>query len=199
MSGCTNNQQEVYSNLSKSVFEVRAETLLGTAVGTAFVVNVNSKRISLTAGHVCDSSNDGIMHAYKFNEIDNLSLKILKVNNNLDLCALEAPDLIGLNLNKTNLNAYQEIYSMGYPFATALTPREGNLVAALIDPFSNPNIPVKVEETTIMASHGDSGSPVVTNDNKLVGVITAANTKSEKSIMVTKTNIISFLLTLNEK
>ncbi len=192
MISCSSPQPStIYQKLTKSIFKVEA----GDSVGTAFVLNTPTGKIAISAGHVCTPSTDGYLMAEKFPNIYNEKIKILKIDKDRDLCAMEVPsDLPGLDIAKGALQAYQNLHSAGYPMGTSLAPRSGNLTGAVQNPF----IPTSstVEETTILAHPGDSGSPVVNDKNEVVGVLTMAALEIEKSFMQTRTTLRNFLTEL---
>lgn len=184
----------IYREMSKSVFKIEMPVGLGAAVGTAFVIDTQDGRIAMSAAHVCANSQDGTVIASKFNSMQNEKLKILGLDEKLDLCALEAPkDIPALKLAKGVLQQFQTLYSAGYPMNTALTPRSGNLIAANLNTFDHSSTPSVMEETSIATFPGDSGSPVVDENNGLVGVLTQAEMEILTSNMVTRKSILEFL------
>jgi S1-C subfamily serine protease len=195
----TRPDADVYREMTQSVFKVKAPMLMGGAVGTAFVMDTPDGRVAISADHVCAHSVDGTMTASKFNSMANEKLKILGLDEKLDLCAMEAPkDIPALKLAKGVLQRYESLYSAGYPLNTPLTPRSGSLIAAAVNTFDHSQNPSILEETSIAAWPGDSGSPVVDNNGGLVGVLTQAEMQILTSNMVTRKSILEFLSALHD-
>lgn len=194
--GCQSfSEGTLYRELSKSVFKISIPTPIGISMGTASVVATKHGNVGLSAAHVCATSSDGIVIASKFDSIQNLKLRIIAIDRDKDLCMIEAPSgMPALQVLKGPMEEYEELYSEGYPMNTVLTPRSGHLIAVLTDPLALfGSIGQILEETSILGFPGQSGSPIVDRDNKLVGILIEADRDLEITNMVPRKAISVFL------
>lgn len=149
--------------------------------GTGFLVEVDGLAYVLTAGHVCGHATQ---KAIDFKDQVTIADTVL-VDHVADICTLklrEKPQ--GTESLKMALE-YQgrRVFMDGWAFMDARNPQEGlttGLNTVQID-FVNA---VEVMHTTLRAFPGNSGSPVVTADFKVVGMMIVTDIRTWMGAMV---------------
>ena len=178
-------------NVAKSAGKHVIKLLASRGVGTGFYVVYKDNTYLLTNNHVCEASDDG------FDTVDG-HVNIVAKYAEQDLCLLDSFRRTGgLQLSGNTLEPLDRVSVVGHPFGGPLTARDGRLAVRLA---SGDRLllgePVGTLYLSIVIFPGSSGSPLVDEYGKLVGVVYAGNTASGHGAWaVPKDDIIKFLET----
>jgi len=163
-----------YRNLQNATFK--------TDLATAFLVKWNKTNYFVTNAHVCLT--DATTSVSDFNKHHKIVLKVLKSVPNIDLCVLIAEDLtkaVGTPLelsDKTPVTS-THVYSSGYPIehrgqltqSDGTITHRGNVNLSFSDANGKAIRTFDLVDTTMSGNYGCSGSAVVDDNGKLVGVV----------------------------
>lgn len=174
----------------------------GTSGGTGFVTNTSSgNRVIVTNDHVCGVSNDGYVKIT--DNQGNFAIKrIIKRSFVRDLCLIEGIKAPALYLSSRPADEFEHLTVVGHPQLMPTTPSEGVFVKNIIIPLglntqedgsckpgSQPVesffgtfciLYMEVGYTTVPIFGGNSGSPIVNDKGKVVGVINSANSRTNR-------------------
>ena len=159
--------------------------VLGTHAGTGsgFIIDSNSDENSyvMTAGHVCtppppnfQADPDTINVSYNIRlktGFGRLSMgEIIAIDPVNDLCLLKAVGIIGpgLRISEEDLMLHEVVYNMASPAGLS-----ASLAVPVFDGYYVGDI-ANLSIFTIPAVPGSSGSPIMTRDNKVVSLVSAA-------------------------
>lgn len=200
--------EEVETSVAKSVYRI---TNGSGGYGSAFVVVLTDKKnIFITNAHVCESSINNFMW------LGAIPLRIMKIYDQHDLCALESP--VNPNYPLTLAEDYytnEHIYAVGFPLIPYLTVREGTFKGLdqlyMLAPNTPKNLCVGrlkwngacsfsgvVQTTTVTSDFGGSGSPILNVDLEVVGVVMAIQGASASAMGVPLGTLRLFLEGLNK-
>lgn len=127
------------------------------------------KRYTLTNKHVCDQA---AVNNSDYMNIGGKRKKILKISKKHDLCVLEPLKDAPAFRIADNYSYQQKILMIGHPLGAKQTIRSGRITHQgsgffyWIDPF----LKVNYVEVTVIGYPGNSGSPIVNEYYKLVGI-----------------------------
>lgn len=183
--------------------------------GTGFQVqDRDGRQFVVTNGHVCDmGAGDGQLLAWRDDRAEPEVLTIQYYADWTDLCVLSASkDAPSLELANNEASDTEPLFTLGHPFLRALTVYEGYLVRAenvevayeekTPEQCTGLGFEMKDEptmfgvmsicmrslwayDTTIKTFPGNSGSPVLNADGKVVGVIFAGAGRTNEGSMLT--------------
>ena len=146
-------------------------------VGTGFLVKLNNGIFLMTNRHVCGSGIDFVI----YNEVtdESYTATVALLGKVIDVCLLKIPKKVSEHKKVFIIKSYKVfpneiLYSFGHPFGLNLV-----FVWGAIKSYSY--YPVKLSEETQLyplikaefeCNGGQSGSPVVNKDNKVIGIVT---------------------------
>lgn len=170
-------KEDLARNLSKNVRRFTALQYGNRTYGTGFNMKYKGKKFIITNQHVCAVSKRLGHPGYA---IVNGSLrKIIAVSKHHDLCALEADFNGGLELSNKDVEPLDKIILMGHPRGLDLVIREGRIVKEDIKICVGYGAGVVKCRPSDMISAtaypGNSGSPVLNEYGKVVGVLYAGS------------------------
>lgn len=190
------SKENIREIVGSNVVKLTAEPY-GKGGGTGFVVKTpNGNKLTVTNKHVCDGIRFTGKGVYATTQDGKVSkLQYIQVHDQADLCILSP--VAGLNglfiSNVKHLRNGQEAHVVGHPFLWGLAMTTGEVlsrelvdIAVYRDPDTKECNHGKAYygfcmaaywayATTIKAAPGNSGSPVVDNSGKLIGVLFAGN------------------------
>lgn len=204
----------ILTDVNSQVFKL----MKGRGGGTGWVVNYKGRRYTITNSHVCGDSDE--MKALQGLDEEGVQLKVLGRDEDHDLCILEpVPNRSGLTLGKEQTKKRLKV--IGYPHLRPLTKRLGEIIAeGKIDittrqglgegencsegekktqrQFYIFNIWVCVKSyqtywTDIEVYPGNSGSPVLNSDDKVVAIVFAADLRVNQGFVIGLKYIREFL------
>ena len=143
--------------------------------GTGFNVKYKSKFYVITNRHVCDASKRLKYGDYAI--VNGVRLKIIKRDMQYDLCALESDRDSGLEVAESDSNALDPVTLIGHPRGAAITIRKGHLVEEDEKICARyPESKCELSDSiSAKAYPGNSGSPVLNDNGKVIGVLYAGN------------------------
>ena len=146
--------------------------------GTGFYILYKDKSYILTNKHVCNGKSS-VLTDYGFR-------KVIAEAESHDICLVESKREDGLKMALLPAESLDKLYILGYPDGNPLTAREGRVVGPFTRVFSWIS---KYETTAILLSAvafpGSSGSPVLNERGRIVGILFAVNMRTfEDSFMV---------------
>jgi serine protease Do len=187
LSSCVQQQDRVIlKNLTSHELDIRSAKKVvafksfvkGRTYGTGFHVSYLGKTFILTNKHVCDA---GLrIDKSKTLRVNNRIVKVLKIDTEHDLCAVEAIMDSGLSLAQKEPSPLDQITLIGHPRGLPTVIRKGAII--------NHGEPVCIyyynglrclEATRISATAypGNSGSPVLNAFGNIVGVLFAGQNR----------------------
>ncbi len=187
------------------------------AGGTGFFVKANSGEVYLmTNAHVCGREGEKIVNVELPGNDRMVQLKIIEVSEVTDLCLVEAPKYIKSGLSiASDVNLGEEISIVGHPKLMPLTETKGQFIGYLdilmplhlgpceSETATNQTYPtmfgavcvqkMHVGATTVLALHGNSGSPTVNYKGQVVGVLFAGDDKDNWGVTIGLKDVKDFL------
>ena len=156
----------------------------GEGSGTGFYLKYRGKVFLISNKHVCSV-------APKLNNGDT-PRKVLKVSDKYDLCLLENDREDGLRLAYNILDKLDILHVIGHPMGYDLTSRSGRYVTRKTSESleGSPDI----LHIAVEAFGGNSGSPLLNEYGRVVGVIFATNGYTfEDAYAVPQDHLVEFL------
>lgn len=208
------NAYKIFQNSADKVFYMM---IPGMGGGTGFLVKAKSGKVVLiTNDHICHPSKTGTLDVYQDGDTVAKSMKIIKTYPELDLCVVEAPRTDKyLEVD----NSYGQIptwaYVVGHPKLLPITITEGVtgpatvIKVAVEDEYCDQKLshverrevmtffgPVqacvaafKVRYTSARIFGGNSGSPVIDNSGRVIGVISLGANDNSAGYFVMKEDL----------
>lgn len=142
--------------------------------GTGFNMRVGDKVFTITNRHVCEVSE--MLGHKEYAIVNGEKLKILKMSDKYDLCALESTSLMGLSLALFDSNPMDKIVLIGHPRGLDIVIREGRIITEDEEVITNGRNGIakyKADRISSTAYPGNSGSPVLNAEGGVVGVLFA--------------------------
>jgi hypothetical protein len=173
------------------------------SMGSGMLVNViEGEKIVITAGHVCESEIDTEKVAVSSQTVSVLDFRGIEHNariiktsqddgkGSVDMCALYVPTLTGKSVGFSQFKPKpgQELYYVGAPAGIYHPP-----AAPILTGIYSGHIDASNSLISIPATGGSSGSVVMDLNNKMVGVLWAAHSFKNISIMTSWDSSAIFL------
>lgn len=195
--GISHAQTKPDFNLGSSVVKLRsAPKGQSGSGGTGFLVSASNKNYTATNWHVCRSVLDGDktvhMYAERLGEFQDVQVTVQAIDRVHDLCLLDAVPGTAVKLGSKPA-LFTKIFMMGHPLLKEKTIVEGRYHGELESetpfPMENGDVCVAPDrplfaligvyclrnmtlgDTTLQTFPGNSGSPVITQDGSVVGVM----------------------------
>lgn len=190
----------VTKSIEPNVFKIKVSFGLKSSVGTAFTISYNNSVYLITNRHICGEAKEVALHRNG----DRFTTRPIFISKTTDLCLLEnVTGTKGIKIAKTSFPT-QMISTLGYPKGKGPYESVGFLGDEVVSTVAHFGITSKADEkkclkelkgqvdTYILSGEkvcfisylsnrismivfgGQSGSPVVNNDNELVGIIFAS-------------------------
>ncbi len=185
-----------YNSTAKIEVEVQdlwtGELLKGH--GTGFVISVPSREyLFITNAHVCHSR-EAKLSINLHGGADVFPAKVLRFDEDVDLCVLEPTSQLNHRyLTPLPLSTSREIgslsYVVGYPRQAPLIPSFGSVVA-----FEYAISPIFV--SIILSNRvyaGNSGSPILNNDQQVIGIAEAADNQSNQGLGIPSSYLVELI------
>jgi len=163
-----------YNSLQNATFK--------TDLATAFSIKWNKTNYFVTNAHVCLT--DSTISVSDFNKQHKIALKVLKNRPDADLCILTAEDPtkavgIPLELSDGAPGISTHVYSSGYPIehngqltqSDGTITHRGNVNLSFSDANGKAIRTFDLVDTTMPGNYGCSGSAVVDDSGKLIGIV----------------------------
>jgi S1-C subfamily serine protease len=163
--------------------------------GSGFIVkNSKGKRLFVTNNHVCEGveEKNGILAQSDILSSDKFILKVLLKDPAVDICIAEPPSYgRGLSIS-LNLEKGDTVHVLGHPIGFPLHKTSGEAIAPLKlrmmkgqFPFSLEIVEYDAWQISAATSPGNSGSPVLDNLGRVVGILFAgSNVNSYTSFII---------------
>ncbi|MBM93964.1 MAG: hypothetical protein CMF51_04365 [Legionellales bacterium] len=199
-------QQEFIMKIRDCDSEQNCESVVvGTAnaTGSGFIVKTDENfSYVMTAGHVCSPPPPAPGLDLSMLEVGyRITLKtgygrqalseIIAIDTENDLCLLKASDRIGpaLEISDKEIMLHEEVYNMASPAGLA-----SSLAVPVFEGYYVGNV-TTLSIFSIPAVPGSSGSPIMTKDNKVVSLVSAAAVRFDEYAIGPQTRAIrEFLL-----
>lgn len=155
------------------------------STGTGFVVEAPSGNYyTLTNQHVCAPSWDGTLIAEsEFQQRSFVGVPIIKVGTNVDLCVLAPVPFVPPTPLGVDPKAGQIVFLIGHPNGGPVSIRKGTVLETAFG----------VIESSAKAFPGNSGSPLLSLDMGVVGVVSATHPGTFSSVSIPVHVIKEFL------
>lgn len=209
----------LYNYIDSNVFEITGNN----SIGTSYQIIFNSKKYMVTNSHICLTHINNYMVVF----VDGLSvpLKVLRQDLKHDICILEPVKTVsGLRLQNFEWYRFENVYSIGFPFAAIRVPMRGKIFgSSLIDivkwvitdqatyedcnyihgtpamDFNSGRINcmgnMDVVDTTMVGGPGASGSPMVNSFGLVVGTTAVYASPSLNLSFVPNKHLIELIKT----
>jgi len=172
--------------------------------GSGFVIKApNGKNYFVTNNHVCEGLEvDGkILISSNAISEDQMLIKVIKKDPKVDLCIAEAPTLSkGLFLS-TSLSIGDNVHIFGHPVGFPLHKTSGEAISPLvvqmikgIFPFAFEVVEYDAWQISAPSSPGNSGSPVVDNLGRVIGILFAGSSVNSYTSFIIPAKSLSNLL-----
>ena len=170
--------QDIPKEAAKHVrrFQIMSRDL--QTYGTGFNIVHRGKYFLITNRHVCDISKD-LGHPNEAVVNGNI-LKILKIWDKHDLCALASDRESGLELAHQDTEPLDKVTLIGHPRGIDLTIREGRIIKEderICVRYPEGKACRKSDMTSTTSYGGNSGSPVINQQGRVVGVLYAGDNR----------------------
>lgn len=160
--------------MSKHVRRFQAVDYDNKTYGTGFNIKFQGKNFVITNAHVCKVSD--MLKTKGTAIVNGNKLKIIKVWDKHDLCALESDREEGLELAYQDSSPLDKVTLIGHPRGLDLTVREGRIISEdfIIVMLKNGLPTMFVSDTVSTTAYGgNSGSPILNRWGRVVGVLFA--------------------------
>lgn len=191
--------------------------------GTGFLVQAphSGKTYILTNGHICEHAENGYLSARKEAWATGVSVRVIAVSDDTDLCLVDAlPGETGGYQLGEDVTTYEELYVVGHPLLNPLTLTSGRIVSRAPIELSEPNLTaenctgksrqmksvesyfgtiticirtVDAWDSSITIYPGNSGSPLLNSRGELMGVMFAADQRTNRGLAVPIDAVRGFL------
>lgn len=191
--------ETLINKVRPSIALIGAKTLLGVAHGTGFYMDILGNDVLITNQHVCEIFNMTGAQPFieSFDHAPMHEYKVLKENNQTDLCAIQVTHTPGMTplVLGTEARYGEDVLILGHPLFTHLLPTFGTLSEEVEDTLHPNNIIMTVNGRIFP---GNSGSPVVDMKGNVVGVISEGDNESNIGFMVTYQHLVDFITGIYE-
>jgi len=183
MSSFTSEEKFVYKELAKHIVKLAS----ATGTGTGFYLKYRNRNFLVTNMHVC-GDDIGL-------NINNNYRKIAMISDEHDLCILESDRKDGLRLARKELEQFDKVHVVGHPMGNDLTSRDGRFVIEKYGIFSwvKP-YPIPYIHISVTAFGGNSGSPVMNEDGRVIGVLFSGDPRTNEDAHLVPTRVLKRFL-----
>lgn len=176
-----------------------------TGGGTGWSANSNLGKVIVTNDHVCSVESGGLVTLVTFSG-ERLFRRVLKRDFFRDLCLIEGVDIPSLPLADSAPAPFEHIKVMGHPLLKPTSPSYGQYITNGVVPIgknsdAQGNCPdtsdkeetffgvfcvqkMELSYTTVPIYPGNSGSPVINKEGKVIGVMNSADTQSNQGMFI---------------
>ncbi len=187
-------------DMASQVRRFQAIKYNGKTYGTGFNLEYRGKFYVITNMHVCEVSKQ-LGHAREA-VVNGEVLRIIKISDKHDLCALESNTKSGFKLAKESARPLDDIILMGHPRGLDLIIRRGQVVTEdftiCVDYGYQGVLCRPSDRISALAYGGNSGSPILNTKGNVVGVLYAgANAYPHEPFIVPFEYLKEFLIELD--
>lgn len=160
---------------SKHVVPYRIAIMKSDRYATGFHLKYRGKTYIVTNKHVCDSNLRIYQHG--FIQFGKYVGQIIRISDMHDLCLVTSDRNDGLELAEESAKPMDKITLIGYPRGLDKTIRQGRVVSYehILAPWIMPGIEYRSMMIDTISYGGNSGSPVLNSEGKVVGVLYAGS------------------------
>lgn len=162
--------------VAPNVIKVIAKDKFGNEIGsaTAFHMEYKGKLRLVTNKHVCDIDREENYPIYSSRT--GKRLRIIHISKTHDLCIMKPERSFGLELAENTPEPMEKVILVGHPRGLPLTIRDGRIIGYGFENFSWINDKLHMYGMISSTSYGgNSGSPVVNEQGKVIGVLFAGS------------------------